>query len=83
MKKFVIAISAIAAVTAIARPASTKWTPQPQQHHRHCVGYRCPHCGQAWGAIPPGIKAWEVRHLISEQKKLIALHMRLRHSAVK
>lgn len=84
MKKFIIAVvAAIAAImTATARPASTRWDHNPQPH-RHGIGYVCPHCGQTWGAIPPGLKAWEVRHLLSERKKFIALHMRVRHGAKK
>ena len=82
MKKFIIAVAAIAAMTVIARPASTHWDPNPQPH-RHGIGYRCPYCEQTWGAIPKGLKAWEVRHLLAERRKFVALHMRIRHGAGK
>ena len=78
MKALLIAIIAIAAMTAIGKPASTRWETKPQTH-KHGVAYRCPHCGRTWGNTPPNLKAWEARHINKERSKYIALHMRLLH----
>lgn len=74
----VAAMAAFAVAAAEARPASTRWSPAPAAH-RHGVGRKCPHCGQTWGAIPHGLKAWEARHLRQELDKAFRLHLRLRH----
>lgn len=79
MKKSFIAILTIAAaLSAFGKPASTHWDTKPHTH-KYGVAYRCPHCGQTWGNTPPNLKPWEARHIATERRKFIALHMRIRH----
>lgn len=79
MKRVAIILAAVMTVSAFGNAVSTKWEPAPHKHP-HGVGLRCPLCGQTWDAIPHGLKAWEVRHLLKVRSYGYALHMRLRHS---
>ena len=82
MKRTILAALSVVAISCFGRAVSTAWVPGPHKHP-HGVGLRCPYCGQTWDAIPRGLKAWEVRHLVSERRKLYALHLRIRHGVKK
>ena len=77
-KRFIAILTIAAALSAFGTPASTHWDPTPHAH-KYGVAYRCPHCGQTWGNTPPNLKPWEARHIATERRKFIALHMRIRH----
>ena len=82
MKKAIAIILAAVSLAAFGKAASTRWDPNPPKHP-HGVGMVCPYCGQTWGAIPKGLKAWEVRHLKSDMVKFFNLHLKVRHGIVR
>lgn len=82
MKKAILIALAALSLAAIGKPFSTHWTGKSEPH-RHGVGMVCPHCGQTWGAIPKGLKAWEVRHLKREMLKFYNLYLKVRHGIVR
>lgn len=79
MKHIILAIlCAVFAFAVFGRAVSTRWEPGPHKHP-HGVGLRCPYCTETFGAIPKGLKAWEVRHLLKVRRQVYALHLKLRH----
>ena len=82
MKRIMMLALSVLALSCFGKAVSTTWNPNPPKHP-HGVGMRCPYCSQTWGAIPTGLKPWELRHLVSERKKFYALHLRVRHGKAK
>ena len=78
MKFAMLTVTALLAIAAIAKPCSTTWETKPHTH-RYGTAYRCPHCNQTWGNIPPNLKAWETKHLLKVRREMITLHMREVH----
>ena len=77
-KRFIAILTIAAALSASGKPTSTHWDAKPHTP-KYGVAYRCPHCGQTWGNTPPNLNPWEARHIATERRKFIALHMRIRH----
>ena len=78
MKTAIIAMITLLAFAVFGKPVSTAWGNKPHTH-KHGIAYRCPHCNQTWGNIPPNLKAWETKHLLKVRRDMITLHMREVH----
>lgn len=78
MKTAIIAMITLLAFAVFGKPVSTAWETKPHTH-KHGIAYRCPHCHQTWGNIPPNLKAWETKHLLKVRRDMITLHMREVH----
>ena len=78
MKHLVMLAAVLLTLCGFGKAVSTTWNPNPPRHP-HGIGLRCPYCSQTWTAIPKGLKAWEIRHLVSERKKYYQQHLRMLH----